>query len=194
MPQAQCSRSGKSRAPNPDGDSATGVAQLSARGRLVANNAARTFGCRRRSATQSPAGGVARASQTTVLTGQAMVRDTGSENPRRRLRSFRQTSDIELRGRCARRTSLRVYFVADELGAGESFRDRMRANSKTGAGVTGACPVVAGSVGCWKQRRSNFSAVAHIKCHRECARRISQAPQPGAAPGATPVWHISSGC
>jgi lipopolysaccharide export system protein LptA len=72
--------------------------------------------------------------------------------------------------------------------------DRMRANSKTGRAVytgharlwQGASVLEAETIELLRPSRT-LNATGNVRAV------FPQAPQPGAAPGATPVWHISSG-
>jgi len=93
-----------------------------------------------------------------VLTGQAMVRDAGSENARaQRLLFFQSTGGHRSRGAGALDGTFAAKrrVIADEFCAGENLSaDHMRANSKTGRAVyTGHARFVAGGVGVGKPRR-----------------------------------------
>jgi len=137
----------------------------------------------------------ARAAQTTVLTGQAMVRDAGSETHAPKLTFFQSTGDIEAEGPVrstdfgSKSTSLQMRSVPANLSA-----DHMRANSKTGRAVytgharlwQGASVLEAETIELLRPSRT-LNATGNVRAV------FPQAPQPGATPGSAPVWHVSSG-
>jgi len=182
--------------PTQTASSATGVAQLSPAGdwsQITLRGNARLQEAERNAEAQQAV--FARASQTTVLTGQAMVRDPGSETHAPKITFFQATSDIEAEGPvrstdfASKSTSLQMSSVPANLSA-----DRMRANSKTGRAVytgharlwQGASVLEAEAIELLRPSRT-LNATGNVRAV------FPQAPQPGAAPGATPVWHISSG-
>ncbi|HXJ13448.1 MAG TPA: LptA/OstA family protein, partial [Candidatus Limnocylindrales bacterium] len=117
--------------------STTGVAQLSAGGdwsQITLRGNVRLQEADRNAEAQQAV--FARASQTTVLTGQAMVRDAGSETHAPKITFFQSSGEIEAEGPvrstdfASKGASLQMSSVPANLSA-----DRMRANSKTGRAV-----------------------------------------------------------
>src|SRR5260221_235789 len=137
----------------------------------------------------------ARAAQTTVLAGQAMVRDAGSETHAPKITFYQSTGEIEAEGPvrstdfASKGTSLQMSSVPANLSA-----DRMRANSKTGRAVytgharlwQGASVLEAETIELLRPSRI-LNATGNVRAV------FPQAPQPGASLGSAPVWHISSG-
>jgi lipopolysaccharide export system protein LptA len=176
--------------------SSTGVAQLSAAGdwsQITLRGNVRLQEADRNAEAQQAV--FARAAQTTVLTGQAMVRDAGSETHAPKITFYQATGEIEAEGPvrstdfASRSSSLQMSSVPANLSA-----DHMRANSKTGRAVytgharlwQGASVLEADTIELLRPTRI-LNATGNVRAV------FPQAPQPGAAPGATPVWHISSG-
>ena len=176
--------------------SATGVAQLSAGGdwsQITLRGNVRLQEAERNAEAQQAV--FARAAQTTVLTGQAMVRDAGSETHAPKITFFQSTGEIEAEGPvrstdfASKSSSLQMSSVPANLSA-----DHMRANSKTGRALytgharlwQGASVLEADTIELLRPSRI-LNATGNVRAV------FPQAPQPGAAPGATPVWHISSG-
>jgi lipopolysaccharide export system protein LptA len=176
--------------------SSTGVAQLSAAGdwsQITLRGNVRLQEADRNAEAQQAV--FARAAQTTVLTGQAMVRDAGSETHAPKITFYQATGEIEAEGPvrstdfASKSSSLQMSSVPANLSA-----DHMRANSKTGRAVytgharlwQGASVLEADTIELLRPTRI-LNATGNVRAV------FPQAPQPGAAPGATPVWHISSG-
>ena len=176
--------------------SSTGVAQLSAAGdwsQIALRGNVRLQEADRNAEAQQAV--FARAAQTTVLTGQAMVRDAGSETHAPKITFYQATGEIEAEGPvrstdfASKSSSLQMSSVPANLSA-----DHMRANSKTGRAVytgharlwQGASVLEADTIELLRPTRI-LNATGNVRAV------FPQAPQPGAAPGATPVWHISSG-
>jgi len=130
-----------------------------------------------------------------VLTGQAMVRDAGSETHAPKITFYQSTGEIEAEGPvrstdfASKGTSLQMSSVPANLSA-----DRMRANSKTGRAVytgharlwQGASVLEAETIELLRPSRI-LNATGNVRAV------FPQAPQPGASLGSAPVWHISSG-
>jgi lipopolysaccharide export system protein LptA len=176
--------------------STTGVAQLSAGGdwsQITLRGNVRLQEAERNGEAQQAV--FARAAQTTVLTGQAMVRDAGSETHAPKITFFQSTGDIEAEGPvrstdfASKGSSLQMSSVPANLSA-----DHMRANSKTGRAVytgharlwQGASVLEADTIELLRPTRI-LNATGNVRAV------FPQAPQPGASPGSAPVWHISSG-
>jgi lipopolysaccharide export system protein LptA len=176
--------------------SATGVAQLSAGGdwsQITLRGNVRLQEAGRNAEAQQAV--FARAAQTTVLTGQAMVRDAGSETHAPKITFFQSTGDIEAEGPvrstdfASKGASLQTSSAPANLSA-----DRMRANSKTGRAVytgharlwQGASVLEAETIELLRPSRT-LNATGNVRAV------FPQAPQPGASSGSAPVWHISSG-
>jgi lipopolysaccharide export system protein LptA len=176
--------------------STTGVAQLSAGGdwsQITLRGNVRLQEAERNAEAQQAV--FARAAQTTVLTGQAMVRDAGSETHAPKITFFQSTGDIEAEGPvrstdfASKGSSLQMGSVPANLSA-----DHMRANSKTGRAVytgharlwQGASVLEADTIELLRPTRI-LNATGNVRAV------FPQAPQPGASPGSAPVWHISSG-
>lgn len=176
--------------------STTGVAQLSAGGdwsQITLRGNVRLQEADRNAEAQQAV--FARASQTTVLTGQAMVRDAGSETHAPKITFFQSSGEIEAEGPvrstdfASKGASLQMSSVPANLSA-----DRMRANSKTGRAVytgharlwQGASVLEAETIELLRPSRT-LNATGNVRAV------FPQAPQPGATPGSAPVWHISSG-
>jgi lipopolysaccharide export system protein LptA len=176
--------------------SSTGVAKLSAAGdwsQITLRGNVRLQEADRNAEAQQAV--FARAAQTTVLTGQAMVRDAGSETHAPKITFYQATGEIEAEGPvrstdfASKSSSLQMSSVPANLSA-----DHMRANSKTGRAVytgharlwQGASVLEADTIELLRPTRI-LNATGNVRAV------FPQAPQPGAAPGATPVWHISSG-
>ena len=176
--------------------SATGAAQLSAAGdwsQITLRGNVRLQEAERNAEAQQAV--FARAAQTTVLTGQAMVRDAGSETHAPKITFFQSTGEIEAEGPvrstdfASKSTSLQMSSVPANLSS-----DHMRANSKTGRAVytgharlwQGASVLEAETIELLRPSRI-LNATGNVRAV------FPQAPQPGASPGSAPVWHISSG-
>src|ERR1700722_5473675 len=182
--------------PTQTANSATGVAQLSAAGdwsQITLRGNVRLQEAERNAEAQQAV--FARAAQTTVLTGRAMVRDAGSETHAPKITFFQSTGDIEADGPvrstdfASKSSSLQMSSVPANLSA-----DHMRANSKTGRAVytgharlwQGASVLEADTIELLRPSRI-LHATGNVRAV------FPQAPQPGASPGSAPVWHISSG-
>jgi len=176
--------------------SATGVAQLSPAGdwsQITLRGNVRLQEADRNAEAQQAV--FARAAQTTVLTGQAMVRDAGSETHAPKITFFQSTGEIEAEGPvrstdfASKSSSLQMSSVPANLSA-----DHMRANSKTGRALytgharlwQGASVLEAETIELLRPSRV-LNATGNVRAV------FPQAPQPGANAGAAPVWHISSG-
>jgi lipopolysaccharide export system protein LptA len=176
--------------------SATGVAQLSAAGdwsQITLRGNVRLQEAERNAEAQQAV--FARAAQTTVLTGLAMVRDAGSETHAPKITFFQATGEIEAEGPvrstdfASKSTSLQMSSVPANLSA-----DHMRANSKAGRAVytgharlwQGASVLEAETIELLRPSRI-LNATGNVRAV------FPQAPQPGASAGSAPVWHISSG-
>jgi lipopolysaccharide export system protein LptA len=137
----------------------------------------------------------ARAAQTTVLTGQAMVRDAGSETHAPKITFFQSTGDIEAEGP-VRSTDFASKSSSPQLSSPPAnlSADRMRANSKTGRAIyagharlwQGASVLEADTIELLRPSRI-LNATGNVRAV------FPQAPQPGASVGSAPVWHVSSG-
>jgi lipopolysaccharide export system protein LptA len=177
-------------------NSSTGVAQLSVAGdwsQITLRGNIRLQEADRNAEAQQAV--FARAAQTTVLTGQAMVRDAGSETHSPKITFYQSTGDIEAEGPvrstdfASKASSLQMGSVPANLSA-----DRMRANSKTGRAVytgharlwQGASVLEADTIELLRPSRI-LNATGNVRAV------FPQAPQPGASVGSAPVWHISSG-
>jgi lipopolysaccharide export system protein LptA len=176
--------------------SSTGVAQLSAAGdwsQIALRGNVRLQEADRNAEAQQAV--FARAAQTTVLTGQAMVRDAGSETHAPKITFYQATGEIEAEGPvrstdfASKSSSLQMSSVPANLSA-----DHMRANSKTGRAVytgharlwQGASVLEADTIELLRPSRI-LNATGNVRAV------FPQAPQPGAGAGSAPVWHISSG-
>ena len=176
--------------------SATGVAQLSAAGdwsQITLRGNVRLQEAERNAEAQQAV--FARAAQTTVLTGQAMVRDAGSETHAPKITFFQSTGEIETEGPVrstdfdSKSSTLQMSSVPANLSA-----DHMRANSKTGRAVytgharlwQGASVLEADTIELLRPSRI-LNASGNVRAV------FPQAPPPGASAGSAPVWHISSG-
>jgi lipopolysaccharide export system protein LptA len=177
-------------------NSSMGVAQLSAGGdwsQITLRGNVRLQEADRNAEAQQAV--FARAAQTTVLTGQAMVRDAGSETHAPKITFLQSTGEIEAEGPvrstdfASNSSSLQMSSVPANLSA-----DHMRANSKTGRALytgharlwQGASVLEAETIELLRPSRI-LNATGNVRAV------FPQAPQPGAVAGATPVWHISSG-
>src|SRR5882724_2939530 len=177
-------------------NSASGVAQLSAAGdwsQITLRGNVRLQEAERNAEAQQAV--FARAAQTTVLTGQAMVRDAGSETHAPKITFYQSTGEIEAEGPvrstdfASKSTSLQMSSVPANLSA-----DRMRANSKTGRAVytgharlwQGASVLEAETIELLRPSRV-LNATGNVRAV------FPQAPQPGASLGSAPERHISSG-
>ncbi|HET6931586.1 MAG TPA: LptA/OstA family protein, partial [Candidatus Acidoferrum sp.] len=176
--------------------SSAGVAQLSAAGdwsQITLRGNVRLQEADRNAEAQQAV--FARAAQTTVLTGQAMVRDAGSETHAPKITFFQSTGDIEAEGPvrstdfASKGSSLQMTSAPANLSA-----DHMKANSKTGRAVytgharlwQGASVMEAETIELLRPSRI-LNATGNVRAV------FPQAPQPGASAGSAPVWHISSG-
>jgi lipopolysaccharide export system protein LptA len=177
-------------------NSATGVAQLSAGGdwsQITLRGNVRLQEADRNAEAQQAV--FARAAQTTVLTGQAMVRDSGSETHAPKITFFQSTGDIEAEGPvrstdfASKGSSLQMSSVPANLSA-----DRMRANSKTGRAVyTGHARLWQGASVMEAQTIELLRPTRVLNATGNVRAVFPQAPQLGASPGSAPVWHVSSG-
>jgi lipopolysaccharide export system protein LptA len=177
-------------------NSATGVAQLSARGdwsEITLRGNVRLQEADRNAEAQQAV--FTRAAQTTVLTGQAMVRDAGSETHAPKITFFQSTGDIEAEGPvrstdfASKGSSLQMSSVPANLSA-----DRMRANSKTARAVyTGHARLWQGASVLEAETIELLRPTRILNATGNVRAVFPQAPQPGASPGSAPVWHVSSG-
>ena len=177
-------------------NSETGVAQLSAGGdwsQITLRGNVRLQEAERNAEAQQAV--FARATQTTVLTGQAMVRDAGSETHAPKITFFQSTGDIEAEGPvrstdfASKGSSLQMSSAPANLSA-----DRMRANSKTGRAVyTGHARLWQGASVMEAQTIELLRPTRILNATGNVRAVFPQAPQPGASPGSAPVWHVSSG-
>jgi lipopolysaccharide export system protein LptA len=177
-------------------NSSTGVAQLSAGGdwsQITLRGNVRLQEADRNAEAQQAV--FARAAQTTVLTGQAMVRDAGSETHAPKITFFQATGDIEAEGPvrstdfASKTSSLQMSSVPANLSA-----DHMRANSKTGRAVyTGRARLWQGASVLEAQTIELLRPSRILNATGNVRAVFPQAPQAGAAPGTAAVWHISSG-
>jgi len=182
--------------PTQTATSATGVAQLSAAGdwsQITLRGNVRLQEAERNAEAQQAV--FARAAQTTVLTGQAMVRDAGSETHAPKITFFQSTGEIEAEGPvrstdfASKSTSLQMSSVPANLSA-----DHMRANSKTGRAVyTGHARLWQGASVLEAEMIELLRPSRILNATGNVRAVFPQAPQPGASPGSAPVWHISSG-
>jgi lipopolysaccharide export system protein LptA len=177
-------------------NSATGVAQLSAGGdwsQITLRGNVRLQEADRNAEAQQAV--FARAAQTTVLTGQAMVRDAGSETHAPKITFFQSAGDIEADGPvrstdfASKGSSLQMSSVPANLSA-----DRMRANSKTGRAVyTGHARLWQGASVMEAETIELLRPTRILNASGKVRAVFPQAPQLGASPGSAPVWHVSSG-
>jgi len=87
-----------------------------------------------------------------------------------------------------------VYFVADELGAGESFRRPYGGEFEDRGAVYTGMPGLWQERRCWKQRRSELLRPSRtLNATGMCAPYFAWLRSPVRRRAATPVWHISSG-
>jgi lipopolysaccharide export system protein LptA len=176
--------------------SATGVAQLSGGGdwsQITLRGNVRLQEAERNAEAQQAV--FARAPQTTVLTGQAMVRDAGGETHAPKITFYQSTGDIDAEGPvrstdfASKSSSLQMSSVPANLSA-----DHMKANSKTGRAIytgharlwQGASVLEAETIELLRPSRI-MNATGNVRAV------FPQAPQPGATAGSAPVWHIASG-
>jgi len=177
-------------------NSATGVAQLSAGGdwsQITLRGNVRLQEADRNAEAQQAV--FARAAQTTVLTGQAMVRDAGSETHAPKITFYQTSGDIEADGPvrstdfASKGSSLQMSSIPANLSA-----DRMRANSKTGRAVyTGHARLWQGASVMEAEAIELLRPTRVLNARGNVRAVFPQAPQPGASPGSAPVWHVSSG-
>ena len=177
-------------------NSATGVAQLSAGGdwsQITLRGNVRLQEADRNAEAQQAV--FARAAQTTVLTGQAMVRDAGSETHAPKITFYQTSGDIEADGPvrstdfASEGSSLQMSSIPANLSA-----DRMRANSKTGRAVyTGHARLWQGASVMEAEAIELLRPTRVLNARGNVRAVFPQAPQPGASPGSAPVWHVSSG-
>jgi lipopolysaccharide export system protein LptA len=177
-------------------NSATGVAQLSAGGdwsQITLRGNVRLQEADRNAEAQQAV--FARVAQTTVLTGQAMVRDAGSETHAPKITFFQSTGDIEAEGPvrstdfASKSSSLQMSSVPANLSA-----DHMRANSKTGRAIyTGHARLWQGASVLEAERIELLRPSRILNATGNVRAVFPQAPQPGASASSAPVWHISSG-
>ncbi|HEV2101483.1 MAG TPA: LptA/OstA family protein [Candidatus Acidoferrum sp.] len=177
-------------------NSATGVAQLSSGGdwsQITLRGNVRLQEADRNAEAQQAV--FARAAQTTVLTGQAMVRDAGSETHAPKITFFQSTGDIEAEGPvrstdfASKGSSLQMSSAPANLSA-----DRMRANSKTGRAVyTGHARLWQGASVLEAETIELLRPTRILNATGNVRAVFPQAPQPGASPSSAPVWHVSSG-
>jgi len=177
-------------------NSATGVAQLSAGGdwsQITLRGNVRLQEADRNAEAQQAV--FARAAQTTVLTGQAMVRDAGSETHAPKITFYQTSGDIEADGPvrstdfASKGSSLQMSSIPANLSA-----DRMRANSKTGRAVyTGHARLWQGASVMEADAIELLRPTRVLNARGNVRAVFPQAPQPGASPGSAPVWHVSSG-
>jgi lipopolysaccharide export system protein LptA len=182
--------------PTQTATSSTGVAQLSAAGdwsQITLRGNVRLQEAERNAEAQQAV--FARAAQTTVLTGQALVRDSGSETHAPKITFFQATGDMEAEGPvrstdfAAKSNSLQMSSVPANLSS-----DHMRANSKTGRAVyTGHARLWQGASVLEAETIELLRPTRVLNATGNVRAVFPQAPQPGAAPGSAPVWHISSG-
>jgi lipopolysaccharide export system protein LptA len=176
--------------------STMGVAQLSAGGdwsQITLRGSVRLQEADRNAEAQQAV--FARAAQTTVLTGQAMVRDAGSETHAPKITLFQSTGDIEAEGPVrstdfnSKGSSLQMSSVPANLSA-----DRMRANSKTGRAVyTGHARLWQGASVMEAETIELLRPTRILNATGNVRAVFPQAPRPGESPGSAPVWHVSSG-
>src|SRR5271166_6159138 len=134
------------------------------------------------------------AAQTTVLTGQAVVRDSSSETHAPKITFLQSTGDIEAEGPVrstdfsSKSTSLQMSPAPANLSA-----DHMHANSKSNRALytgharlwQGPSVLEADSIELLRATRV-LNATGHVR------GVFPQAPQPGTS-AAPPAWHVSSG-
>jgi lipopolysaccharide export system protein LptA len=176
--------------------STTGVAQVSAGGdwsQITLRGNVRLQEADRNAEAQQAV--FARAAQTTVLTGSAMVRDAGSETHAPKIIFYQTTGDIEAEGPVrstdfgSKSTSLQMGSAPANLSA-----DHMRANSKTGRAVytgharlwQGASVMEADTIELLRPSRI-LNATGNVRAV------FPEVPRPGENAGSALVWHISSG-
>jgi len=181
--------------PTQTANSATGVAQLSGTGdwsEITLRGNVRLEEAERNAEAQQAV--FARAAQTTVLTGRAMVRDAGSETHAPEITFFQSSGEIEAEGP-VRSTDFRSKSSSFEMSSvpANLSADHMRANSKTGRAVytgharlwQGASVLEAETIELLRPSRI-LNATGNVRAV------FPQAPEPGAGPQSAPVWHISS--
>ena len=137
----------------------------------------------------------AHAAQTTVLTGQAVVRDAGSETHAPKIVFQQATGDIEAEGPVrstdfsSKSSSLQMSPAPANISA-----DHMRANSRLGRSLytgharlwQGPSVLEADSIELLRETRV-LNAAGNVRAV------FPQTPPPGANAATVPAWHISSG-
>jgi lipopolysaccharide export system protein LptA len=175
---------------------ATGVAQMSPGGdwsQITLRGNVRMQDAERNAEAQQAV--FAHAAQTTVLTGQAVVRDASSETHAPKFTFQQATGDVEAEGpvrstdfsRSA--SSLQLSSTPANISA-----DHLKANSKTGRALytgharlwQGPSVLEAESIELLRETRV-LNATGNVRAV------FPQAAQPGANPSAAQVWHVASG-
>ncbi len=174
----------------------TGVAQLSPAGdwsQITLKGNVRLQDADRNATAQQAV--FAHGAQTTVLTGQAVVRDASSETHAPKIAFLQASGDIEAEGPVrstdfsSKPGSLQMSPAPANLSA-----DHMRANSKSGRAVytgharlwQGPSVLEADSIELLRDTRV-LNAAGHVR------GVFPQTPPPGGSAVATPAWHIASG-
>jgi lipopolysaccharide export system protein LptA len=175
--------------------SATGVAQMSAGGdwsQIMLRGNVRMQDADRNAEAQQAV--FNHASQTTVLTGQAMVRDASSETHAPKFTFQQATGDLEAEGP-VRSTDFSHGASGLQMSPAPAnvTAEHLRANSKTGRALytgharlwQGPSVLEADSIELLRETRV-LNAAGNVR------GVFPQAPQPGTSASAAPVWHVVS--
>jgi len=175
---------------------ATGVAQMSPAGdwsQITLRGKVRMQDADRNAEAQQAV--FAHAAQTTVLTGQAVVRDASSETQAPKFTFQQATGDVEAEGP-VRSTDFSRSASSLQMSPSPAniTADHLRANSKTGRALytgharlwQGPSVLEAESIELLRETRV-LNATGNVR------GVFPQAAQPGANASAAPVWHVASG-
>jgi len=175
---------------------ATGVAQMSPGGdwsQITLHGNVRIQDADRNAEAQQAV--FAHAAQTTVLTGQAVVRDASSESHAPKFTFQQATGEVEAEGP-VRSTDFSRSASSLQLSSAPAniTADHLRANSKTGRALytgharlwQGPSVLEAESIELLRDTRV-LNAMGNVR------GVFPQAAQPGASANTAPVWHVASG-
>src|SRR5215831_7511350 len=137
----------------------------------------------------------AHAAQTTVLTGQAVVRDAGSETHAPKITFQQASGDIEAEGPVrstdfsSKPSSLQLSPAAANISA-----DHLKANAKAGRALyTGHARLWQGPAVLEAQSIELLRDTRVLNANGSVRAVFPQAPQTAGDPATTPVWHVSAG-
>jgi len=135
------------------------------------------------------------AAGTTVLTGQAVVRDAGSETQAAKITFQQASGEVEAEGPVrstdfsSKPSSLQLSPAPANISA-----DHLRANSKTGrAFYTGHARLWQGPSVLEAQSIELLRETRVLNANGNVRAVFPQTPPPGSNPATIPVWHISAG-